>query len=95
MSNVMGIMGKSLKAITQDILEGYIAINPIFLKAFDQESLKALYKEIMKAQSEVRGEKFPYNDVQAIRRRNTRLQRLHSAAMIIKNFAREKGVTII
>jgi hypothetical protein len=89
------IRGKSLKAIAFDIAEGYIAVNPIFLKPLDQESLKGIYQEIMKAQIEIRGEKFPQGDTKAIRWRNTRLQRLNSAMMILKNFARERRIIII
>ncbi|GAB4412087.1 MAG: hypothetical protein OHK0032_08120 [Thermodesulfovibrionales bacterium] len=91
----MAIRGKSLKAIAQDISEGYTTVNPLFLKPFDPEAIRKLYQEVMKTQAEIRGEKFPYNDVQAIRWRNMKLQRLHTAAMIIKNFAREKRIPIV
>jgi hypothetical protein len=89
------IRGKSLKAVTYDIAEGYIAVNPIFLKLLDEVSLKELYHEIMRTQTEVRSEKFPHSDLQAIRWRNTRLQRLHSALMILKNFARERRIILV
>jgi hypothetical protein len=89
------IRGKSLKAITYDIAEGYVVVNPIFLKPLDDDSLKGLYHELVKTQTEIRGEKFPHGDTQAIRWRNTRLQRLYSASMIIKNFARERRIILI
>jgi hypothetical protein len=89
------IRGKSLKAIAFDIAEGYVVVNPIFLKPLDQESLKGIYQELMKAQIEIRGEKFPQGDIKAIRWRNTRLQRLNAALMILKNFARERKIIII
>ncbi len=89
------VRGKSLKAIAHDISEGYVTVNPIFLKPFDPETLKNLYHEIMKVQAEMRGEKFPFNDIQAIRWRNMRLQRLHTASMIIKNFARDKRIILV
>lgn len=89
------IRGKSLKAIAFDIAEGYVVVNPLFLKPLDQESLTGLYHEIMKVQIEIRGDKFPHGDTQAIRWRNTRLQRLNSASMILKNFARERRIIII
>jgi hypothetical protein len=92
MSNVRG---KSLKTIAQDVSEGYTTVNPLFLKPFDQETLKELYHMLMKTQAEIRGEKFPYSDVQAIRWRNLRLQRLHLAAVIIKSFARDKRIVLI
>jgi hypothetical protein len=89
------IRGKSLKAIAFDIAEGYITVNPIFLKSLDDESLKGLYNEIMRGQSEIRAEKFPHNDTQSIRWRNLRLQRLHQALIIIKNFARERKILLV
>jgi hypothetical protein len=89
------IRGKSLKAIAFDIAEGYAVVNPLFLKPLDGESLKGLYHELMKAQVEIRAEKFPHGDPTAIRWRNTRLQRLNSASMILKNFARERRIIMI
>jgi hypothetical protein len=71
-----------------------VVVNPIFLKPLDNDSLKGLYQELMKTQTEIRGEKFPHGDTQAIRWRNTRLQRLYSALMIIKTFARERKIIL-
>lgn len=89
---MISIRGKSLLATARDVAEGYVTINPLFLKPLDVESLKGLYREIMKVQTEIKGEKFPYNDIPAIRMRNLKLQRLHIALMIIKNFAQERGL---
>jgi hypothetical protein len=89
------IRGKSLKAIAYDIAEGYVIVNPLFLKSLDNESLKGLHKEISMAQITIRSEKFPTGDIQAIRGRNTRLQRLNAALMILRNFARERKMILI
>lgn len=89
------IRGKSLKAIAYDIAEGYIVVNPLFLKSIDVESLKGLHNELMRVQIEIRGGKFPGGDPQAIRWRNTRLQRLNSSIMILKNFARERRILLV
>lgn len=88
------IRGKSLKATAHDIAEGFTIVNPIFLKSLDAETLKALYQELAKVQSEVRGEKFPAHDVQSIRMRNMRLQRMHTATIVIRNFAKTRKVVI-
>ena len=89
------VRGKSLKALTLDVAEGYIAVNPIFLKLFEPEQLKEIFREIAKAQNDIRGEKFPTNDLFAIRIRNLKLQRLHSASMIIRNFAKERRILLV
>ncbi len=90
-----GIRGKRLKSTVFDIAEGYVTVNPLFLKPLEIETIKALYKEIQKAQAEIRGERFPHNDIQEIRRRNIRLQRLHTAQMIIRNFLKERRMFIV
>jgi hypothetical protein len=54
-----------------------------------------LQKELSRVQITIRGEKFPTGDTQAIRWRNTRLQRLNSAVMILKNFARERRIILV
>lgn len=89
---MISLRGKSLVAVSRDIADGFIIVNPLFLKPLDAEALKGLYRQIMKAQTEIRGQKFPFNDVQAIRGRNMRLQRLYTSLMIIKNFAKDKGM---
>lgn len=86
--------GRNIKAISTDIAEGFITINPIFLKLYNEDDLKVLYKAIERKQAEIRTEPFPYNDVIGIRKRNLKLQRLYAASTIIKNYAREKRLSI-
>ncbi|PKL52104.1 MAG: hypothetical protein CVV37_02725 [Nitrospira bacterium HGW-Nitrospira-1] len=89
------VRGKSLKALTMDVSEGYIAVNPLFLKLFEPEQLKEFYRELSKTQNDIRGERFPTNDLTSIRTRNLKLQRLHSTAMIVRNFARERKILLV
>lgn len=89
------IRGKSNKALTMDVAEGYVAINPIFLKPFDPETLKEFYHEIDKTQKFLRSEKFPANDIEAIRMRNLKLQRLYLATVVIRTFARERRIMLV
>jgi hypothetical protein len=88
------IRGKNLKAATFDIAEGYTVVNPIFLKPIDRETFKELFAMLMKMQAEIRSEKFPSGDIAAIRNRNLRLQRLHSASVVMKNFARLRKIPL-
>lgn len=84
--------GRNFKIISNDVADGFITINPIFLKPFNGADLKALYKALEQKQSEVRSEPFPYNNIPLIRKRNMRLQRLYSSLLIIRNYAREKNI---
>ena len=88
------VRGKSLKAVVRDVAEGYVTVNPIFLKSFDAGTLRDFYGEMSKVQIEIRSEKFPTHDVAAIRNRNLRLQRIYSAVMITRNFARERRILL-
>ena len=89
------IKGKSAKAMSLDISEGYVIVNPIFLKPLDHEDLKEVYHQLDKLGKEIRAERFPFSDTLAIRKRNMRLQRLHSASMIIRNYARERKIILV
>ncbi len=91
MSNVRG---KSLKATIRDVAEGYVIVNPLFLKSFDHGTLRDFYIEISKVQVEIRAERFPTHDILAIRSRNLRLQRLFAATMVIRNYAKERRVPL-
>jgi len=89
------VRGKSLKALIRDVAEGFVTVNPLFLKPFDPETVREFYRDLSKVQTEIRSERFPTSDVTAIRNRNMRLQRLYSAAMIVRNFARERRIPLI
>lgn len=86
---------RNYKAIAADVVGGFVAINPIFLKSFDANALKALYTTMERMQREIRTEPFPYHDAALIRDRNLRLQRLFTAITVIKNFAREKKFPLL
>ncbi len=81
---------KNLKAIASDIAEGYVSVNPLYLKPLNEPSLKSLYLIVMKVQAGIRSEPFPYRDIDLIRKRSLRLQRLYTALIVIKNTARER-----
>jgi hypothetical protein len=85
---------RNLKAVASDIAEGFVVVNPIYLKPFDQESLKKFYDTLVRKQNELRIEPFPYGDVGLIRKRNMRLQRVYASIMIIKNYARERRIIL-
>ncbi|MGC2064007.1 MAG: hypothetical protein WA610_13605 [Thermodesulfovibrionales bacterium] len=89
------VRGKSIKALIRDVADGYVAVNPLFLKSFEPEILRDFYHEISKVQIDIRSEKFPTRDIIAIRGRNVKLQRLYSTVMIIRNFARERRISLI
>jgi hypothetical protein len=88
------VQGKSIIAIAKDIAEGFALLNPILLKRFEEGTYKILYRQLKKTQTETRSESFPTHDTLGIRRRNMKLQRLHTALMILEHAAKEKRILL-
>lgn len=90
----MMIRGKSVKSTVVDIAEGFTIVNPLFLKPLDNDTLKELYQELSVGQASIRRERFPHSEPMGIRSRNMRLQRLYSASMVIRNYAKQKRIIL-
>jgi hypothetical protein len=89
-----GFRGKSMKAVATDVAEGYVSVNPLFLKKFDKDMIKELYENLNKSLTGTRNEKLDISDQSALRTRNLKLQRLHNAMIIVRNIAREKRIPL-
>ncbi len=89
-----GFKGKSMKSVASDVAEGYVSVNPLFLKKFDKDMIKELYEFLNKSLTGLRTEKINLQDQVALRTRNMKLQRLHNAMIIVRNAAREKKIPL-
>lgn len=89
-----GFKGKSMKVVAVDVAEGYLTVNPLFLKKFDKVMIKELYEHLNKTLTGTRIEKIDYADQAALRTRNMKLQRLHNAMIVLRNAAREKRIPL-
>jgi hypothetical protein len=86
--------GKSMRVVAVDVAEGYISVNPLFLKKFDKEMIKDLFDHLNKAMTGTRNEKIDLTNQASVRVRNMKLQRLHNAMIVILNTAREKRIPL-
>jgi hypothetical protein len=89
-----GFRGKSMRVIALDVSEGYISVNPLFVKKFDKDMVKELYDHLNKALTLTRNEKTDFTDQAVLRTRNMKLQRLHNAMIVLRNIAREKRIPL-
>jgi len=89
-----GFKGKSMRVVAVDVAEGYISVNPLFLKKFDKEMIKDLFDHLNKAMTGTRNEKIDLTNQASVRVRNMKLQRLHNAMIVIRNTAREKRIPL-
>lgn len=88
------VQGKSLAAVARDIADGLIFMTPLLIKHLDEGGLRALHHQLKKLQTEVRASKFPSHDIQGIRTRNLRLQRLHQSLTVLEHAARQLRIRI-
>ena len=89
-----GVGGKSMKAVANDVAEGYMTINPLVLKKFDKDMIKELFEYLNRAMSAARNIAVPLTDQVAMRNKNMKLQRLHNSIIILRNTAREKRIPL-
>ena len=89
-----GFRGKSMRVVAIDVAEGYISVNPLFLKKFDKDMVKELYDHLNKTLTSTRNEKTDFTDQAVLRTRNMKLQRLHNAMIVLRNIAREKRIPL-
>ncbi len=89
-----GFKGKSMKSVASDVAEGYVSVNPLFLKKFDKDMIKGLYEFLNKSLTELRTAKIDLADQAAVRTRNMKLQRIHNAMIVVRNSAREKRIPL-
>ena len=83
-----------MKAVANDVAEGYMTINPLVLKKFDKDMIKDLFEHLNKAMGAARNLAVPLNDSLALRQKNMKLQRLHNSIIILRNTAREKRIPL-
>ena len=89
-----GFRGKSMKVVAMDVAEGYVSVNPLFLKKFDVDMIKALNDHLTKALTGTRNAKTDFTNSAALRMRNMKLQRLHNAMIVLRNIARQKRIPL-
>jgi hypothetical protein len=90
-----GFQGGSAWKMAQDITEGYATVNLHTLKRFQMADLKKLAFELGKFERTIRGEQVPLDDIDAIKAKNRKLQRIAQALMMMRDFAQRRFKTRI
>ena len=79
-------LGGSAFAMVQQMKEGYILVTERTFKMMSRADLDKLGFEIDKQLRGVRGDQAPLDDLEAIKTRNRRIQRLNSGLNILRGF---------
>jgi hypothetical protein len=89
-----GSMGRSLAVMAKDIMEGYVYLNPLVLKKLDAASFKELYMQLRRLQITIRAAGVDLADLEALRHRNQKLQRMHQAMSVLENQAKAQKISL-
>jgi hypothetical protein len=89
-----GSRGRSLAVMAKDIVEGYVALNPLVLKKFDATTFKELHMHLRKLQTVVRSEGVDLTNQEATRNRNQKLQRMHQAMSVLEYQAKIQKIIL-
>lgn len=72
--------------MARDIAEGYVIVSEHTFKKFQSPELQAFLFEVDKLMREIRGVMPPPDDMEALQRKNRKLQRLNQAQTIVGAF---------
>ena len=79
-------IGGSAMSMARDIAEGYIIVSEHTFKKFQGSELQSFLAEVDKLSREIRGVMPPSDDLDAVQRKNRKLQRLTQAQTIVNAF---------
>ncbi len=77
--------------VATDVAEGYVMLNPPFLKKYERHEIDALVKEIEKLARDTRGSVVPADDSEANQAKNRRLLRLSQATVVLQSWRIRMG----
>jgi hypothetical protein len=86
---------RSLGLAAKDIMEGYLTLNPLVLKKFEDHIYKELYRQLRKLQIVIRSEGMDLTNHTALRTRNIRLQRIHQALTVMEHHAKNTKMVLM
>ena len=85
---------RNLALLAKDVMEGYLMLNPLVLKKYDEATCKEVFRQLRRLQTTIRIEAVDLGNQTALRTRNQRLQRMHQAIGVIEHHARLNRIVL-
>jgi hypothetical protein len=79
---------RNLAFLAKDVMEGYLTLNPLVLKKYDETTSREIYRQLRKLQTTIRMEGVDLGNQATLRTRNHRLQRMHQALSVLEYHAK-------
>jgi len=89
----MAIAG-SPKGLAKDVAEGYFTLTPPILRKFTPPELKTINQNLNIVLREARGEPVETGNVDTIRRKSLRIQRLNQALFVLASYCKQNRVPL-
>ena len=85
---------RNLGLLAKDVMEGFVAMNPLILKKYDANTCKELHRQLRKMQNTVRTTSVDLANQELLRTRNHRLQRMLQALTVLEHYAKTNGIVL-
>jgi len=82
------------KGLAKDVAEGYFTLTPPILRKFTPPDLKTINQNLNIVLREARGEPVETGNVDTIRRKSLRIQRLNQALFVLANYCKQNRVPL-
>ena len=79
---------RNLALLAKDVMEGYLTLNPLVLRRYNESTCKELHRQLRRLQTTIRIESVNLANQAALRTRNHRLQRMSQAIGVLEHHAR-------
>ena len=89
----MAITG-SPKGLAKDIAEGFFTLTPPILRRFTPPELKLINQNLNIVLRETRGEPVETAEIETIRRKSLRIQRLNQALLVLTSYCKHNKVPL-
>jgi len=84
----------SPKGLAKDIAEGFFALTPPVLRKFTPPELKTINQNLNIVLRETRAEAVETGDVETIRHKSLRIQRLNQALLVLTSYCKQNRVPL-
>lgn len=88
----MALPGGSAYAFARDVAEGYFSVNERTFQRMNKGELDKITFELNRHLRDVRGTQPDLQDIQALKARNRKIQRVNSALMILRSYRAKRKI---
>ena len=82
------------KMMAHDVAKGLVYVNPVTLKKYSAQDLKAILSSMSIVQREVRAKQIPQENIMEIKEKNRQLQNLNQAVTVINGYIKQHHIRL-